>query len=161
MKRTWLVAGMLISSIVFAQGAAPAAPPAAPAVGEADCDMHKAQAAMMKDVAASKAKMVMVKLDSGTTGIITADKKSAPAVEKAMASMDGPMKDAMEGKGKLCDECKNQLAAMKAGKVMMGHGREGMVWTMTTLSSDPEVVKKMHAMCDQHAAQMGKGKAAK
>ena len=169
MTRILIVAAALVSAVAFAQAkAAPAPAPAAPAkaapaapaapapvaVAEADCDMHKAQAAMMKDVTASKAKVEMVKLDTGTASIITADKKSAPAVEKAMAGMDGPMKDAMDGKAKLCEPCLGAMAAMKAGKAMMGHGKSasGMVWTMTSLSSDAEMVKKMHAEVDAKLA---------
>lgn len=160
MKRTLIVAVAVLSTVAFAQGTkaapapAPAAPKAAPAapapapVAEADCDMHKAQAQMMKDVMASKAKVEMVKLDNGTTNIITADKKSNPAVEKAMTAMEGPMKDAMDGKAKLCEQCTGMMAAMKSGKVMSGHGHNGMVWTMSVLSSDAEAVKKMHAEVD-------------
>jgi hypothetical protein len=99
----------------------------------------------------SKAKVEMVKLDHGTTSIITTDAKSAKAVETAMMGMDGKMKDAMEGKATMCGECKQKMEAMKAGKVMGGKGHTGNVWTMTMLSSDPEAVKMMHAQVDAKA----------
>lgn len=168
MMRSMLVAVSLLSLVAFAQTPAPAKaeakPAAAPAKAEtkpaavamADCDMHKAQAAMMKDVQASKAKVEMVKLDTGTSTIITADKKSSPAVEKAFASMETPMKDAMEGKAKLCEECQNTVAAMKAGKLMGGMGHAGNTFTMAMLSSDAEIVKKLHAEVDAKAAPPAK-----
>ena len=108
---------------------------------------------MMKDVMGSKAKMELVKLDNGTTSIITTDAKGAKAVETAMMSMDGHMKDAMEGKASMCDECKKKMEAMKSGKVMGGKGHNGNVWTMTMLSSDLETVKMMHAQADASAVK--------
>lgn len=171
MMRSMIVGAVLFSSLVFAaepaKAAAPAAAPAkaapaaaapAAAVTEADCDMHKAQATMMKDVMASKAKMEMVKLNNGWTGIITADKKSEPMVTKAMGGMETAMKDVESGKAKLCDECKGHVEAMKAGKVMdgMGHDEKAMVWTHTVMSSDAEMVKKMHAMVDTKMAPPAK-----
>lgn len=160
MMKTLMLAAVVVSSLAFA--APPPAPAAAPAkaapaaaapakaapVAAADCDMHKAEAAMMKDVMGSKAKVEMVKLDNGTTSIITADAKSAKAVETAMMGMEGHMKDAMEGKASMCDECKMKMEAMKAGKVMGGKGHQGNVWTMTMLSNDAETVKMMHAQVD-------------
>ena len=171
MKNALFVAVLAVSSLAFAaepaKAAAPAAKAAAPAVAPAapaapaaapaataatDCDMHKAQAAMMKDVMASKAKVQMIKLDRGTTSIITADAKSAPAVEKSMTAMESSMKTAMEGKAKLCDACQGAMAAMKAGKAMGGMGHAGMVWTNTMLSSDDGMVKKMHEEMDAKLA---------
>lgn len=163
MTKTLMLAAMVVSAFAFAgpppAAAAPAkapapaaaAPAAAPAVAAADCDMHKAEAAMMKDVMGSKAKVEMVKLDNGTTSIITTDAKSAKAVETAMMGMDGKMKEAMEGKASMCGECKQKMEAMKAGKVLGGKGHTGNVWTMTMLSSDPETVKMMHAQVDAKA----------
>lgn len=163
MMRALIVAVSLFSLAAFAQGAAAPAKTdtkAAPAKAEtkpaavavADCDMHKAQAAMMKDVMATKAKVEMVKLDNGTSTIITTDKKNLAAVEKAFGSMETPMKDAMDGKAKLCEECQNTVASMKAGKMMGGMGHAGMTFTMAMLSSDAEMVKKMHAEVDAKAA---------
>ncbi len=176
MKRALLIGVVVFSAVAFAQAPAKAAPPApaapaaakaapvaaaaapaaAAATTDADCDMHKAMGAMMKDVMASKAKVEMVKLDNGTTTIITADKKSAAGVEKAMTAMEAPMKAAMDGTAKLCDECKGVMAAVKGGKAMMGHGHQGMVWTMSSMTSDAEMVKKMHAQVDAKAAPPAK-----
>jgi len=132
--------------------AAPAAAPAKDMVAAADCDMHKAEAQMMKDVSSSKAKVEMVKLDNGTTTIITTDAKSGPVVEKSMMGMDGHMKDAMEGKAKLCEACQHKLEAMKSGKVLGGKGHQGNVWTMSMLSADAETVKMMHTELDAKVA---------
>ena len=164
MTKTLVVAAVVaVSAVAFAgpppaaapapapaAKAAPAAPAAAPAktVAAADCDMHKAEAAMMKDVMGSKAKMEWVKLDNGLTSIVTTDAKNAKVVETAFTTMDGHAKDAMEGKASVCDECKQKMEAMKAGKVVMGKGHQGNVWTMTQLSTDAETVKMMHAMAD-------------
>ncbi|MHB8873233.1 MAG: hypothetical protein ACYC8T_06055 [Myxococcaceae bacterium] len=159
MKNVIVAAVFVVSSLAFAAppAAAPAAAPvakaapvvAAPAaVAAADCDMHKGEAGMMKEMMGAKVKMSMVKLDHGTTGIITADAKNSAVVEKLMTNMEAGMKGAMEGKAKLCGECEGMVAAMKAGKVMGGIGRNGNVWTNTMLSSDPEIVKQMHAQVD-------------
>ena len=158
MKNLLIVAALAVSSLAFATPPPPAkaAPAAAPAaagsVAVADCDMHKAEAAMMKDMAAAKVKMEMVKLDNGTTGIITTDAKNSAAVEKSMTARDAAVKSAMEGNAKLCDECNGMVAAMKSGKVMSGEGHKGMVWTHTMLSTDAETVKKMHAELDAKMA---------
>ena len=157
MKRILVVAVLAVSAIAYAAPAAPAkaaAPAAAKAVGAPDCDMHKAQASMMKDVMASGAKMEMMKMDNGMSGTITADAKSLPAVEKAMASMDAANKTCMKGEGHLCEKCQGMMKAMKDGKVMMGNGHEGMTWTHAVLSNDPETVKMMHADHDAMMASM-------
>ena len=167
MKNLLMAVVFVASSIALAAPAAAPAPaakakaheaaPAAAAVAVADCDMHKAEAQFMKEVGAMKGvKMEMIKLENGTTGIITADAKSVAGVEKSMTPMQAAMKDAMDGKGKICDKCQGALAAMKAGKAMMGMGHQGAVWTKTTLSSDPEMVKAMHAEVDAHAAPAAK-----
>lgn len=161
MTKTLMLAAMVVSTFAFAAPppapapapapakAAPAAAAAAAApVTAADCDMHKAEAEMMKSVIASKAKVEMVKLDYGTTTLITTDAKSAKGVETAMTGMEGHLKEAMENKAKVCDECKQKMDAMKTGKVMGGMGHGGNVWTMTMLSNDAETVKMMHAQVD-------------
>jgi len=165
MKNTLTVLAVITVSALAYAGApakttAPAKPAAAAApagvITEADCDMHKAEGAMMKDVMASGAKMEVVKLDHGMTSIITADAKSAPAVEKAMAGMDAAVKNAAEGKAKVCEPCQQKMGAIKAGKVVDGMGHAGMTWTHSALSSDPEIVKMMHAEIDAHQAAMAK-----
>ena len=94
MKNALLVSILLVSS--FALAAAPAKAPAAAApMAAADCDMHKAEAAMMKEMMADKVKMEMVKLDNGVTGIMTTDAAHSAAVEKAMATMDTATKASM------------------------------------------------------------------
>lgn len=136
--------------------AAPAAAAAAAPAG-ADCDMHKAEATMMKDVMASGAKMEMIKMDHGTVGIITTDAKSAPVMEKAMADMDAAMKTAAEGKAKMCEQCQHKMAAVKDGKVTVSTGHSGNTWVKATSSSDVDTVKMMHSEMDAHMAAMAAG----
>ena len=162
-----LCAVVLVSSIAFAApppaAAAPAAAPAAKAapaaaapaaaaVPEADCDMHKGMMQMMTDMKAAKIKSETIKLDNGTTMNCTTDAKNAPAMEKSMAAMEAGMKAAMEGNAKLCAECQGMVAAMKAGKVMGGSGHQGNTWTHTTMTTDAEILKKLHAQADMKPA---------
>jgi hypothetical protein len=98
--------------------------------------------------------MEMLKMDHGTVGIITTDAKSGPVMEKAMADMDTTMKAAGEGKAKVCEECHQKMAAVKAGKVIMSYGHQGNTWVMSSLSGDAEIVKMMHTEMDAKMAAM-------
>lgn len=131
---------------------APAKDAKAAAAPGADCDMHKAEATMMKDLTAAGAKMEMIKLNDGFTGIITTDAKSAPIMEKSSAAMAEGAKAAVDGKAHLCAQCQGMVTAMKAGKVVEGTGHAGNTWVRTVISTDPEMVKAMHADMDAKMA---------
>ena len=138
-----------------AKAAAPAADAKPAAVAQADCDACKANMAFMK---AGK-KVEAYKLDNGQAMVVTAPGKDFAALEKAAGEMEAQMKLAMEGKAKLDENCVKMVEAMKAGKVMMGHGEMKDGFVSATLSSDPEIVKNMHAMMDKMAAPAPKAAA--
>lgn len=121
--------------------AAPKEAPKPAAVPEAECEMHKAGAAVAEAAAAGKGKLEMVDLSTGHAILVwVADPKALAALEAAM----GPMGAVESGKSKLCELHGAIMAAVKAGKAVLGTGKLPMGFIMTGQSADPAVAKLFH-----------------